>query len=103
MSTCVRISVALLLTYLRLAGLDCFGRPSAIKFTNRENRKSLACLLPHAPYSLPRYRCHVMERESFESEEVAQILNSSFISIKVRGWAPRASGECGRSALPTLA
>lgn len=29
-----------------------------------------------------------MERESFESEEVAHILNSNFISIKVRevGW-----------------
>ena len=27
--------------------------------------------------------CHVMERESFEDQEVAEILNSSFISIKV--------------------
>lgn len=27
--------------------------------------------------------CHVMERESFEDEEVADILNSNFISIKV--------------------
>ncbi|KAI9671160.1 MAG: hypothetical protein M1817_003667 [Caeruleum heppii] len=27
--------------------------------------------------------CHVMERESFENEEVAEILNSSFIPIKV--------------------
>lgn len=27
--------------------------------------------------------CHVMERESFEDEEVAQLLNSSFIAIKV--------------------
>ena len=27
--------------------------------------------------------CHVMERESFEDEEVAQILNSKFVSIKV--------------------
>lgn len=27
--------------------------------------------------------CHVMEKESFESEEVAEILNSKFISIKV--------------------
>ncbi len=27
--------------------------------------------------------CHVMERESFEDEEVAQILNKSFVSIKV--------------------
>ena len=27
--------------------------------------------------------CHVMERESFENEEVAQYLNENFISIKV--------------------
>ncbi|MDP4181196.1 MAG: thioredoxin domain-containing protein [Bacillota bacterium] len=27
--------------------------------------------------------CHVMERESFEDEEVAKILNSNFVSIKV--------------------
>jgi uncharacterized protein len=27
--------------------------------------------------------CHVMEHESFENEEVAQVMNSSFISIKV--------------------
>ncbi|WP_123053893.1 thioredoxin domain-containing protein [Clostridium sp. JN-1] len=27
--------------------------------------------------------CHVMEKESFESEEVAEILNESFVSIKV--------------------
>lgn len=27
--------------------------------------------------------CHVMERESFENEEVAQILNEKFVSIKV--------------------
>jgi len=27
--------------------------------------------------------CHVMERESFENEEIAQILNDNFISIKV--------------------
>lgn len=27
--------------------------------------------------------CHVMERESFEDEEVAHLLNKSFISIKV--------------------
>ncbi len=28
-------------------------------------------------------RCHVMERESFESEEIAKILNDKFVSIKV--------------------
>ena len=27
--------------------------------------------------------CHVMERESFESEEIAQILNDKFVSVKV--------------------
>ena len=27
--------------------------------------------------------CHVMERESFEDEEVADVLNKNFISIKV--------------------
>lgn len=27
--------------------------------------------------------CHVMERESFEDEEVAKILNEHFVSIKV--------------------
>src|SRR5579862_8712742 len=34
--------------------------------------------------------CHVMERESFESEEVAKYLNSHFVSVKVdRGAAGR--------------
>src|SRR5512136_1172062 len=27
--------------------------------------------------------CHVMERESFENEEIARILNESFVSVKV--------------------
>ena len=27
--------------------------------------------------------CHVMERESFEQEHIAQILNENFVSIKV--------------------
>src|SRR6185369_10208965 len=27
--------------------------------------------------------CHVMERESFESEEIAQLMNENFVSIKV--------------------
>ncbi|HXY83786.1 MAG TPA: thioredoxin domain-containing protein, partial [Candidatus Saccharimonadales bacterium] len=27
--------------------------------------------------------CHVMERESFEDEEIAKTMNSSFISVKV--------------------
>src|SRR6202040_3085780 len=27
--------------------------------------------------------CHVMERESFESEQIAQLMNENFVSIKV--------------------
>ena len=27
--------------------------------------------------------CHVMERESFESKKVAEILNASFIPVKI--------------------
>lgn len=30
------------------------------------------------------YRCHVMERESFESKAVARVLNEKFVSIKAR-------------------
>lgn len=29
------------------------------------------------------FRCHVMEVESFENEEVAKLLNEWFVSIKV--------------------
>lgn len=28
-------------------------------------------------------RCHVMERESFEDDATAELLNNSFVSIKV--------------------
>ena len=31
----------------------------------------------------PICRCHVMERESFESQRIAQLLNERFVSIKV--------------------
>lgn len=31
-------------------------------------------------------RCHVMERESFESQAVAKVLNKSFVSIKASSW-----------------
>jgi hypothetical protein len=41
----------------------------------------LLLLLPHPSPFLSR--CHVMERESFESEETAAILNKHFISVKV--------------------
>src|SRR4249920_3610605 len=27
--------------------------------------------------------CHVMERESFESESIAQLMNASFVNVKV--------------------
>jgi len=27
--------------------------------------------------------CHVMERESFENEEIGRLLNDSFVSVKV--------------------
>jgi uncharacterized protein YyaL (SSP411 family) len=27
--------------------------------------------------------CHVMERESFENEEIAEIMNQNFVNIKV--------------------
>lgn len=30
-------------------------------------------------------RCHVMERESFESQAVAKVLNENFVSIKASG------------------
>ena len=35
-----------------------------------------------ARYSVCHW-CHVMERESFESEEVAQLMNANFVSVKV--------------------
>lgn len=31
------------------------------------------------------HRCHVMERESFESQAVAKVLNEHFVSIKASG------------------
>ena len=36
-----------------------------------------------AKYLTHTCRCHVMERESFESEAVAKVLNKNFVSIKV--------------------
>lgn len=53
----------------------------------RENEQKLCyflfwnvCLVQ--AYSV--FRCHVMEVESFEDEEVAKLLKDSFVSIKVR-------------------
>lgn len=40
----------------------------------------------HHPYSFLQlifFRCHVMERESFECEETGALLNSLFVPVKV--------------------
>ncbi|KUJ09815.1 uncharacterized protein LY89DRAFT_724204 [Mollisia scopiformis] len=50
----------------------------AVELARRENR----LLFVSVGYSACHW-CHVMERESFENEEVANILNTSFIPIKV--------------------
>ena len=82
----------------------------ALAFTNRLSREHSPYLLSHAhnpvdwyPWGGEAFRaarerdcpiflsigyaachwCHVMERESFENEEIARILNESFVSIKV--------------------
>mgnify|MGYP000441571519 CR=1 FL=1 len=36
--------------------------------------------------SCPSRRCHVMEVESFENEEIAKSMNDWFVSIKVRSY-----------------
>ena len=43
---------------------------------------SMFCFLYVVGYSTCHW-CHVMERESFENEEIGAILNKYFISIKV--------------------
>ncbi|KAL2062233.1 hypothetical protein VTL71DRAFT_6499 [Oculimacula yallundae] len=50
----------------------------AIEMAKRENR----LLFLSVGYAACHW-CHVMERESFENEEVASILNSAFIPIKI--------------------
>ncbi|KAG4415451.1 hypothetical protein IFR04_011384, partial [Cadophora malorum] len=50
----------------------------AVEMARRENR----LLFLSIGYSACHW-CHVMERESFENEEVASILNSAFIPIKI--------------------
>ncbi|KAG4430102.1 hypothetical protein IFR05_014413 [Cadophora sp. M221] len=50
----------------------------AIEMARRENR----LLFLSVGYAACHW-CHVMERESFENEEVASILNSAFIPIKI--------------------
>ncbi|KAH8589716.1 hypothetical protein B0O99DRAFT_636441 [Bisporella sp. PMI_857] len=50
----------------------------AFELAKRENRLIFISIGYHACHW-----CHVMERESFENEEVATILNESFIPIKI--------------------
>ncbi|KAH7311019.1 hypothetical protein BKA65DRAFT_162940 [Rhexocercosporidium sp. MPI-PUGE-AT-0058] len=50
----------------------------AVEMARRENR----LLFLSVGYAACHW-CHVMERESFENEEVASILNSAFIPIKI--------------------
>ena len=45
----------------------------------RACRGTDVALLVYPPH---RGRCHVMERESFESKTVARLLNENFVSIK---------------------
>jgi uncharacterized protein YyaL (SSP411 family) len=62
-------------------------RPGAINLRFRVDCKCrdlylyLLLVLP-ARYSVCHW-CHVMERESFESEEVAQLMNANFVNVKV--------------------
>ncbi len=52
--------------------------PEAIEKARRENKAILLSI----GYSACHW-CHVMERESFEDEEIAAIMNRHFVSIKV--------------------
>ena len=55
--------------------------------------------------------CHVMERESFENEEIAELMNELFVPVKVdreerpdgaRRCTARAGFAGGRTPVPTL-
>jgi uncharacterized protein YyaL (SSP411 family) len=52
--------------------------PEALEKARRENKP----IFLSVGYSACHW-CHVMEHESFESEEIARLLNASFVSIKV--------------------
>lgn len=108
----IRRSLALLLAlvaYLPALG-DDGKRPGKHKYTNRLAKETSPYLLMHAhnpvdwypwgPEAFAKakkegklvflsvgysscYWCHVMERESFQDEEVAKILNKWFVCIKV--------------------
>ena len=54
-------------------------RPTRLQLSGRSPPVLLA--LP-ARYSVCHW-CHVMERESFESQEVAQLMNANFVNVKV--------------------
>ncbi|KAE8454408.1 hypothetical protein EG329_000030 [Mollisiaceae sp. DMI_Dod_QoI] len=56
---------------------QCWG-DEAIELARKENR----LLFVSIGYSACHW-CHVMERESFENDEIASILNSAFIPVKV--------------------
>ncbi len=53
-------------------------RPEAFEKARREDKP----IFLSVGYSTCHW-CHVMERESFEREDVAEILNANFVSIKV--------------------
>ena len=52
--------------------------PEALERAKREDRPILLSI----GYAACHW-CHVMERESFESEEVASVMNAHFVCIKV--------------------
>ncbi len=93
-----------------MMGKDAANQSAENVFTNRLARENSTYLLSHAhnpvdwyPWGEEAFRaarerecpiflsigyaachwCHVMERESFENDEIARILNESFVSIKV--------------------
>src|ERR1700758_3070224 len=101
------LSVLMMMTVCAAAGEPAKGKP---KHTNRLARQTSPYLLMHAhnptdwypwgPEAFEKarkegklvflsigysscYWCHVMERESFNNEEVARLLNESFVCIKV--------------------
>ena len=56
----------------------CPWGEEALKTAKRENKPILLSI----GYSACHW-CHVMEKESFENEEIAKIMNENFINIKV--------------------
>ncbi len=56
----------------------CAWKPEAFEVARRENKPILVSI----GYSTCHW-CHVMERESFENEDIAAIMNNYFVNIKV--------------------